>query len=217
MTSLKEILAETSAQGIKRIPPEALEIMIESANELDAQGVGDQALKPGDMMPDMTLTDAHGNSVNTASLYTDGPAIITFYRGGWCPYCNLELKAYQDMLADIKALGGALAAITPEKPDNSLNTAEKNELAFPVLTDTGNKFAQSLGLVFELPEKLQKIYAGFGMDLEALNDESGWTLPIPATFVVKKGGQIVLADVNRDYRLRLEPTTALDALKSVNA
>lgn len=214
MSTLKEILAETSAQGIKRIPPEALSIMMESAAELDAQGVGDNALKAGDMMPDAALTDAQGNKTSSSAIYADGPAIITFYRGGWCPYCNLELKAYQDLLADITDLGGTLAAITPEKPDNSLSTIEKNALTFPVLTDTGNSFAKEIGLMFELPEKLQAVYNGFGMDLAALNDNSGWTLPIPATFVVAKGGEIILADVNRDYRLRLEPSEALAALKS---
>ncbi len=214
MASLKEILAETSAQGIKRIPPEALNIMMEAAAELDAQGVGDNALKAGDMMPDVKLTDAMGNSTSSGALYAHSPAIITFYRGGWCPYCNLELKAYQDLLSDITSLGATLAAVTPEKPDNSLSTIEKNQLSFPVLTDSGNSFAKEIGLMFELPEKLQAVYNGFGMDLAALNDNSGWTLPIPATFVVAKGGKIILADVNRDYRLRLEPSEALAALKS---
>ena len=214
MSSLKELLAETSAQGVKRIPAEAMEVMLEAAAELDAQGVGDQSLKIGDMIPDMSMNDAHGNSLNSVDLCADGPAIFTFYRGGWCPYCNLELKAYQELLGDIKALGGTLVAISPEKPDNSLNTVEKNELQFPILTDSENAFARALGIVFELPAKLQAVYAGFGMDLAALNDNSGWTLPIPATFVVAKGGKIVLADVNRDYRERLEPSEALAALKS---
>ena len=214
MSSLKEILAETSAQGIKRIPPEALDIMMEAAAELDAQGVGDNALKAGDMMPDVKLTDTMGNSTSSGAIYAEGPAIITFYRGGWCPYCNLELKAYQDLLSDITSLGATLAAVTPEKPDNSLSTIEKNQLSFPVLTDTGNNFAREIGLMFELPEKLQAVYRSFGMDLAALNDKCGWTLPIPATFVVAQGGTIILADVNRDYRLRLEPSESLAALKS---
>ncbi len=214
MSSLKELLAETSAQGIKRIPTEAMEIMREAAAELDAQGVGDQSLRAGDMMPNVSMSDALGNNVNIADLYKDGPAIFTFYRGGWCPYCNLELQAYQQLLSDIQALGGTLVAISPEKPDNSLSTIEKNELQFPILTDSANSLAQALAIVFELPAKLQAVYSGFGMDLAALNDNSGWTLPIPATYVVAKGGKIILADVNRDYRERLEPTEALAALKS---
>lgn len=215
MSSLKEILAETSAQGIKRIPPEALAIMTEAAEQLDAQGVGDSALKAGDAFPEMTLTDQNGHSVSTKNLFADGPAIITFYRGGWCPYCNLELKAYQDLLGEIKSAGGTLTGITPEKPDNALSTIEKNALSFSVLTDSENALASALGIKFELPDKLQKVYNGFGMDLAALNENSGWTLPIPATFVVDTDGKIILADVNRDYRLRLEPHEALAALKSI--
>lgn len=215
MSSLKEILAETSAQGMKRIPSEALAIMMEAAEQLDAQGVGDHALNVGDVFPEMILTDQNGDSVNTKNLFANGPAIITFYRGGWCPYCNLELKAYQDLLGEIKDAGGTLTAITPEKPDNSLSTIEKNMLSFAVLTDSENALASALGIKFELPEKLQTVYNGFGMDLAALNDNSGWTLPIPATFVVDKAGRIILADVNRDYRLRLEPGEALAALKSI--
>lgn len=217
MSSLKEILAETSAQGVKRIPPEAMQIMLESAAELDALGVGDKSLKAGDMMPDIAMSDAHGNTLNTGDLWANGPAIITFYRGGWCPYCNLELKAYQQLLGDINALGGTLVAVSPEKPDNSLSTIEKNELKFPVLTDSGNGLAKAIGIVFELPAKLQSVYSGFGMDLAALNDNSGWSLPIPATFVVDKGGKIIHADVNRDYRLRLEPSDAVAALKLASA
>lgn len=215
MSTLKEILAETSAQGIKRIPPEALAIMMEAASELDAQGVGDKALKIGDTFPEMTLIDQNGKNISTSSLYINGPAIVTFYRGGWCPYCNLELKAYQNLLAEIKAAGGSLTAITPEKPNNSLSTIEKNALDFSVLTDSENALASALGIKFELPEKLQTVYHGFGMDLAALNDNSGWTLPIPATFVVDTDGKIILADVNRDYRLRLEPSAALAALRCV--
>jgi peroxiredoxin len=216
MSSLKEILSEASAQGIKRISADALAILTESAAQLDANKVGDNALKVGDIIPNVTLTNAQGNATTSAEIFADGPAIITFYRGGWCPYCNLELKAYQALLADIKRLGGTLAAITPEKPDSSLSTTEKNALKFPVLTDTSNKFAKALGLTFEVPAKSQILYKqSFDIDLDVLNGQSGWTLPIPATFVVEKGGKIILADVNRDYRLRLEPSAALTALQSI--
>jgi len=188
--------------------------MIEAAAELDAQGVGDQALSIGDDMPGVALTDVKGNTVSSADFFVDNPAIITFYRGGWCPYCNLELKAYQALLDDIKALGAALVAVTPEKPDSSLSTIEKNELSFPVLTDTGNALAKAIGIQFEFPEKLVKVYEQFGLDLSTHNDQTDWALPIPATFVVDRGGRIVLANVNRDYRERLEPSEAIAALKS---
>ncbi|MEM6898741.1 MAG: peroxiredoxin-like family protein [Pseudomonadota bacterium] len=213
--SLAAELEQMAAGSAKRFPPEVMAIMRKAADDLEAKDIGDKALGVGDRLPEAALTDATGNTLTIASLVEKGPLIINFYRGGWCPYCNLELKAYQDQLSDIHRLGGELVAVSPEKPDNSLSTAEKNELTFPVLSDHGNAFARSLGIVFELPSELQNLYGQFGMDLPQLNAGSGWTLPIPATFVIGSDGIIKLADVNRDYTRRLEPALALDALREV--
>ncbi|MEM7662315.1 MAG: peroxiredoxin-like family protein [Pseudomonadota bacterium] len=215
--SLAAELEQIAAGSAKRFPPEVIATMRKAADDIEAQGIGDNAASPGDVLPNATLTDATGNKVEISSLLSKGPLVITFYRGGWCPYCNLELKAYQDLLGDIQGLGGNLVAVTPEKPDNSLTTAEKNELSFSVLTDAGNTFAKALGIVFELPPELQKLYSGFGMDLPSLNEGAGWTLPIPATFVVAADGIIKLADVNRDYTRRLEPQLAVEALRETVA
>ncbi len=212
--SLKAILEETMAASINKIPPEAMDIIVQSSAELDARGIGNSALIAGDTLPDATLIDANGMPISMASLLEKGPLIINFYRGGWCPYCNFELKAYQELLSEIQSLGGQLVAVTPEQPDNSLSTIEKNELKFPVLTDNGNAFAQALGLAFELPEKLQQVYAGFGLDLPGHNADTRWVLPIPATLVVKPDGEIMLSHVDRNYTKRLEPRDALAALKA---
>lgn len=212
--SLQTLLEETRAGASKRIPEEALAVMRAADEELVAKGVGQNALKVGDTLPDATFTSATGDTVQMSSLLANGPLIINFYRGGWCPYCNFELKAYQDILGDITALGAQLVAVTPEKPDNSLSTTEKNALTFPVLTDNENAFAKALGIAFELPKPLQELYGKFGMDLPGLNAGSGWSLPIPATFVVDANGKIVLADVDVNYTRRLEPTDALAALKA---
>lgn len=210
--SLQTLLEETRAGASKRIPEEALAVMRAADEELVAKGVGQDALKVGDTLPDATFTSATGDTVQMSSLLANGPLIINFYRGGWCPYCNFELKAYQDLLGDITALGAQLVAVTPEKPDNSLTTTEKNALTFPVLTDNENAFAKALGIAFELPKPLQDLYGKFGMDLPGLNAGSGWSLPIPATFVVDANGTIVLADVDVNYTRRLEPSDALAAL-----
>jgi peroxiredoxin len=212
--SLQTLLEETRAGASKRIPEEALAVMRAADEELVAKGVGQDALKAGDTLPDATFTSATGDTVQMSSLLANGPLIINFYRGGWCPYCNFELKAYQDLLGDITALGAQLVAVTPEKPDNSLSTTEKNALTFPVLTDNENAFAKALGIAFELPKPLQELYGKFGMDLPGLNAGSGWSLPIPATFVVNADGKIVLADVDVNYTRRLEPSDALAALKA---
>lgn len=214
---LKEILAETAAASATNMPKEAIATMQKAAADLEAQGVGNDALKAGDSLPDAALTGANGEDVSISSLLADGPLIINFYRGGWCPYCNFELKAYQDILTDITAAGAQLVAVTPQKPDDSLNVIEKNELQFPVLTDNGNGFASALGITFELTPELKELYGNFGLDLPNLNPGSGWSLPIPATYVVGADGTILLAHVERDYTTRLEPADALKALEQAAA
>lgn len=212
--TLNAILQETLAKSQAQFPPEALKIIRAADEDLRARRVGQDALKQGDTFPDATLSDVSGKSVSLRALNQAAPLIISFYRGGWCPYCNLELKAYQGLLGEVTALGGQLIAVSPEKPDNSLTTAEKNALSFPVLTDTGNQLAKAIGIAFELPIGLQNLFSGFGMNLPDLNAGTGWALPIPATFVVDRGGKIVLADVDPQYTRRLEPAVAIAALKA---
>ena len=212
--SLSDLLQQTLEQSNARFPPQAREIIDAAQNEMRQLGLEDAARGVGDYLPNATLKSATGGDVPLSSLNENGPMILTFYRGGWCPYCNLELRAYQGLLDQIRALGGNLVAITPEKPDNSLSTIEKNALAFPVLTDDGNAFAKAMGVAFELPLGLQELFSSFGMNLPDLNAGTGWALPVPATFVVDSTDRIVLADVDVDYTRRLEPAEALKALKS---
>lgn len=175
-----------------------------------------KALKAGDSFPDVTLMDQVGRAIDVAALAADGPLIITFYRGGWCPYCNLELRAYQKVLPEITRLGARLIAITPETPDNALSTAEKNDLAFSVLSDDRGRLADALGIRFELSDAVKSYFVKAGHDLPARNGDDRWSLPMPATYVVDKGGRIALAFVDPDYRKRLEPSEAIAALAALN-
>jgi peroxiredoxin len=113
------------------------------------------ALAVGDIAPSFTLQNANRREVSLSEVLRKGPAVITFYRGGWCPYCNIQLRAYQQALPEIAALGGQIIAISPQLPDGSLSVAEKNELEFEVLSDVGNRAARSFGLVYSLPEELR--------------------------------------------------------------
>jgi peroxiredoxin len=187
--------------------------MASSAQSLIDEKVGKDALKEGDKLPDFTLTNAKGEAVNIYQCLEDGPLIINFYRGAWCPYCNLELKAYKDILPEIKEAGANLIAISPELPDTSLSLVEKHQLEFEVLSDVDNKYAKSLGLVFALKDELKKIYKDFGHDLDKAQGNSRGELPIPATYVVDRDGTVLLASVNTNYTKRLEPRTAIEALK----
>lgn len=174
-----------------------------------------RALKAGDRFPDVPLLDQTGRRIAIGELASEQPLVVTFYRGGWCPYCSMELRAYQQALSDIQRLGGRLVAVSPETPDNTLTTAEKNELTFTVLSDPEGQLADALGIRFELSDAVKAYFVKAGHDLPARNDDSRWSLPMPATYVVKKDGVIVLAAVDPDYRKRLDPKSAIQSLAAL--
>ncbi|MDZ4382643.1 MAG: peroxiredoxin-like family protein [Parvibaculum sp.] len=215
--SLKELIEEETAKHLTVFPKETQVIMAQAAQELVERGVGKDALREGDRLPAATLLDAHGKEVSLAALVAEGPLVINYYRGAWCPYCNLELRAYQQLLPEIEAAGGRLIAITPELPDHAVTASEENALSFPVLSDVGLKLSEALGISFELPEALKVLYGNFGAALDKLNGEDRWRLPIPATYVVGKDGIIVKAHVDVNYRARMEPGEALEALLALQA
>src|SRR6266576_3000717 len=182
------------------IPKPAIRIMDGETARLAASNLASRALKVGDSAPDFKLPDVHGELVQLHSLLRGGPVVVVFYRGGWCPYCNLHLRGFQRRLAQIRELGGQVVAISPQLPDNSLSTQEKNELAFPVLSDVGNKVARRFGIVFELRDDLVELYRNFGHALEEANGNSGKReLPFPGTFLIDGNGTIRLAHVDVDY------------------
>jgi peroxiredoxin len=170
-------------------------------------------LKVGDRAPAIVLRNAKGEIVDVSALRKQGPVIVTFYRGGWCPYCNLELKAFQEILPEIKAASVSLVAISPEKPDDTLSTAEKNAIAFEVLSDVGQKIGRAFGLVYEFTDELRSAYHGFGRDIPAHNGAPGeWALPVSATYVIDRDGTIIYACTDVDYRDRADPRDVLQLL-----
>jgi peroxiredoxin len=150
-------------------------------------------------------------------LWQQGPLIVVFYRGGWCPYCNLELRAWQGMLADVKAKGAQMVAISPQTPDNSLNTQQKNELAFEVLSDSELLASNSFGIAFDLSPELVALYSSVGHDLPKTNGNGRWTLPVPATYVIGTDGVIQFAHLDVDYRNRAEPSDILASIKPITS
>ena len=193
----------------KQVPAEFFSTMAKASTKLAASGIVSSALQQGSRMPDFELPDATGKMLKSTDLRKRGLLLVSFYRGGWCPYCNLELKALQERYSEIRAAGVTLVAISPQIPDFSLSTQQKNNLQFPVLSDHGNKVARQFGLVFTLDASLLPIYQAFGVDIKAHNGDQSFELPIPATYLVAKDGSVLEAFVNTDYRSRLEPETAL--------
>ena len=149
---------DTFMQGVaKHAPPEVLAGLGAEIKKLAESGIARQALQVGSKAPDFSLPDAHGKPVTLSALLTKGPVVVTFYRGGWCPFCDLQLRAYQGALGAIHDLGAELVAISPQTPDYALLDVEKKQLTFPVLTDKGNAVARDFKLVFALSEALRKL------------------------------------------------------------
>ena len=182
-------------------------------DQLRSGAIARTMLKVGDHAPAIVLENAKGGTIDVETLLKKGPVIVTFYRGGWCPYCNLELKAYQEILPEIVAAGASLVAISPEKPDDTVSTAEKNALTFEVLSDVGQKVGRAFGLVYEFTEELKSAYRGFNLDIPARNSTPGeWALPVSATYIIGRDGSIIYAYTDVDYRDRADPRDVLAVL-----
>ena len=152
--------------------------------------------------------------VRSSDLLARGPLVVSFYRGVWCPYCNMELQALEAFLPQIREQGGALVAISPQSAANSRKSARQNGLSFPILSDQGNEVAAAFGLRYHLPDYLIELYKQLGNDLPLVNGEPSWTLPIPARYVIGQDGVIRYAEVNADYTRRPEPEDMLPALRA---
>lgn len=214
--SLMQQIEYLKEKSSGKMPEEIKNIMAEAAKKLLKQEIEKNALKAGDQIPEFELKNAAGNDINIYNLLSKGPLIINFYRGAWCPYCNLELRAYQELLPQIKKNGANLVAISPEIPDLSLSLSEKLSLEFEVLSDINNQVARQFGLVFKLDGKLIALYKNMGIDLLKSQGNDNGELPVPATYVVDADGKILLAYANTDYTKRLEPVDALEVVHSRN-
>ena len=212
---LQQQLDAFRAEFVRTAPAGRPALYEAKIDELRGSFALERTIRAGDEAPDFTLEDPQGRTVSLGALLAAGPAVVTFYRGGWCPYCNIQLRAYQGVLAEITALGGRLVAISPQLPDGSLSTAEANKLTFDVLSDVGNRVARSYGLVWALPEELRAALRSNNKALPDINGDDSWELPVPATYVIARDRRVALAGIDVDYRNRLDPAAILDALRTL--
>lgn len=204
----------------KMAPPAVVEVMHRVTDELIASGQAERALRAGDRAPSFTLPDPDGKPVSSADLLAKGPLVVTFYRGAWCPYCNLDLQALEEARSDIEARGATLVAISQQTAPNSRKSQRTNKLGFPILGDKDGELAARFGIRWKMPEDLQQIHKQLGADLMAFNGEDSWTLPMPARYVIGQDGLIAYAEINPDYTHRPEPSDiypVLDQLRRSNA
>jgi peroxiredoxin len=173
-----------------------------------------RGLTVGDRAPLFTLPDARGRDVSLAERLAAGPVVLQFYRGEWCPYCNVHLRALQAALPEIRNRGASLIAISPQSPDHAVSLTEQAELEFDVLSNVDQHVMRDYRVQFTVADELKRVHLDIGVDLGDQNADGSWTLPVPATFVINAQGRIVAAGVEIDYRKRMEPAAILEALDS---
>jgi peroxiredoxin len=216
MTNLKN-QTQAQVEKTRSVKPEfmkAIDDVIADARKFEQGG---NAIAVGEEVPDFTLPNAKGEGVLLSQLLGSGPVIITFYRGSWCPYCNLQLRAMQSRLDEIHALGAELVAISPEIPDESLTKTEIDGMSFPVLSDQDAKVAEKFGVAWEVPDViLEHMRKDRNLDLADINNGNGSTLPIPATFIIDRDGVVQWRFVEVDYRVRAEPDDIIEVLSRLD-
>jgi peroxiredoxin len=211
--TIKDQSDQLKAAAAGRLPPEVVEIFARDQAKLVAKGQPPTAVAAGDVLAEFTLSDARGGDVSLSELVADGPAVLVFYRGGWCPFCNLALHQYQSQLVpQLGRYGASMAAISPQKPDESLSTAEKHELQFAVLSDAGARVARRLGVTFQPAEDVLEAQQALGLDIRQGNAEGATELPMPTVMVVDRDRVVRFADVHPDYTTRTEVEAIVSAL-----
>jgi peroxiredoxin len=210
--TLAEQLSAVRAASLTKIPPEALVVMTDGEAAIRKSGLTQTALQVGQKAPQFQLPDHTGKRVASKALLRKGPVVLVFYRGGWCPFCNLQLDAMQAILPELEKLGATLVAVTPDSPDGTLESVGKHDLKFPVLTDQDNAVARRYGLVFALSPELEAVYQQFGIDLKARNQSDKSELPLAATYVIGSDGIVTYAFLDAAYYRRGEPADILRAV-----
>ena len=214
-SSLADRIEETLGNFMSALPEDEAQTVAGSFEKLYASQIAEHAIGVGDIAPDFTLPNVTGDPVSLQETLRNGPLVLSFYRGGWCPFCNLELHALQSRLPEIKALGATLIGISPETPDKAMTAINEHQLEFEVLSDIGNKTARQYGLLFTVYEEMRPLYLKWGLDVPASNGDDSWELPVPATYVIDRSGVVAAAHVDKDYTKRMEPDEVLATLQAL--
>lgn len=211
--SLAQNIQDFQDELIPTIPEATMNTLMSELGGLIATGIAEKSIAQGTSFPDFDLANANQESRSLKSFLGNGPLVVSFYRGAWCPYCNLEINALQQRLPEITAAGAQLVAISPQTPDKSVDQVTNSKLTFEVLSDINNKLARECGLVFTLPASLRPIYSAWEIDIPDHNGNDHFELPIPATYIIDTDGKIRYVFADMDYTKRLEPDIIIEQLQ----
>ncbi|WP_075344632.1 peroxiredoxin-like family protein [Tenacibaculum agarivorans] len=212
---LTKQLNELRDATMNRMPKSIIQNFNDGIEEIKKIGLKEKALQIGDTIPHFSLTDYNNKSIQLTDLNRSNYLVLNFYRGGWCPYCNLELREYERLKEDFAKAGANIIAISAETPELAKQTAQKNTISFPVLTDKDARFMKDLGIVFQLNEKTKKDYEGFGMNFTRIHGNQNYELPVPAVYVIDVNNKIVFIHFEADYMTRIEPSEVLKIIETL--
>jgi peroxiredoxin len=209
-------LREQLAQQAGKAPPTVIEAITAAQADVEESGVA-PGLNVGDIAPDFTLPDATGQPVKLSERLKEGPVVLSFYRGEWCPYCNIEIHALQEALPELRAHSANLIVISPQRPDDALTLSEKHRLEFDVLSDTDQEVIRAFRVQYRVPEAVRKISLEvMKNDVSQKNADGTWNLPVPATLVIDRHGVVRARQVSTNYMMsRMEPSEIVEALKEI--
>jgi len=205
------------ARRCENTPPHILRVRQDTIDELTSSGIAERAVHAGEHVPEFRLTDADGRTITSQDVLSSAPVLIVFYRGGWCPYCRLDLRAVQSASRELRSMGVSIVAISQQSAFESRSTEQMNGLSFPSLVDRGGKVARAFGLRWKLSQELRAAEIESGLDLAVVNGEASWTLTLPALYVVGERGVIEYADISADYTRRCDPSDISPLLSHMRA
>ncbi|GGC76356.1 peroxiredoxin-like family protein [Chelatococcus reniformis] len=215
--SLQDKLDAVRAEDLAKSPPNATLARRRAVDGLVTSGLAERAVQAGDEAPAFRLRDGNGKAFSSRDAICRGPVVLAFYRGRWCPYCTVDLRAIQLASHDIRRLGASLVVVSQQTPDNSLETQRRNGLSFESLVDPGGRVANAFGLRWKAPDELRAVELESGLDLAAFNGDASWTLTMPARYVVAPTGAVEYADISSDYTKRGDPSEVFPVLAHLAA
>ncbi len=214
--TLENQLKITRDATMSRMPKPIMQVFKDSIKQIKVEKLKENALQLNDKVPNISLINIQGSTTQLSDLIQSEYLILNFYRGGWCPYCNMELREYERLQDGFNKLGVNIVAISPEITSLSVQTTHKNAISYPILTDRNAQFMKAIGIVFKLDEASKKEFVNFGMDFTQINGNDNYELPVPAVYVIDKEMKVVFVHFEEDYMTRLEPQELLNTLKNIN-